>query len=186
MTQQQPIPFNSSSFLGGTSASTANQTGVQTGTTAQQGTGSSTSTTNNIYADPALQGQAGGSISGTLATGQLPGNFGMSQLAYDMMNQNFNQNIAPGLANAYGAGSPQIGAQFSQANEQLTNQLSQNAWGNYMNTIDAAAQLGYTPTGQTTTGNTAQKAQTDTSQAQSQQSTDASVYGQTGTTGGNT
>lgn len=144
-------PYQASQqWTSGSSSQQQQQSGTSTGNTAQ------TQLNENIY-DPAslaLRGQGSQALAQILATGKLPGNFGMNQQAFDALNSAFERNIAPQLAAQYGAGSPVIGSQEALANEQLAAQLSQQSWGNFMNLFDEVANFSFTPTGQNSSSNT--------------------------------
>src|SRR5262249_19408781 len=126
-------------FSAGSSTQQQNQTTDNTGNTQQM----------NVYnpAAQALQGSAATALQGILSTGQLPGNFGISQQAFDAMNNNFRENIAPQYAAQYGAGSPVIGSRWALMNEQLAAQLGQQQWNNALGLFGQAQGLGYNPIG---------------------------------------
>lgn len=156
-------PYNASAtWQSGSSSQQQNQSGTSVGNTVQD------QLNNNIY-DPvslALRGQGAEALQQILATGQLPGNFGMSKQAFDALNSAFERNIAPGMAAQFGAGSPAIASQEALMNEQLAAQLSQQQWANFSNIFDEVANFAYTPTGQQSTSNvnsnTSQEQTTDT------------------------
>lgn len=150
--------YNTATFNSGTQSGTQQQSGVSSGQTAQA----------NTYnpSGQALQDQGAASLSNVLSTGQLPGNFGMSQLAFDALNQNFNRYQAPALANQFGAGSAAIGASQGEQNMNLAAQMNRDAWTNYNNVFNDVANFAYTPTGSVSTNQ----------QAQSQSGSDTSAF----------
>lgn len=107
----------------------------------------------NTY-DPAslaLRNQGAGSLAEIMATGQLPGNFGISKQAFDALNSAFERNIAPGMAAQFGAGSPAIASQEALMNEQLAATLGQQQWQNYQGIFNDVSNFAFTPTGQQST-----------------------------------
>jgi hypothetical protein len=136
----------SQGWQSGSSSQSQDQQGTSIGNTTQD------QLNNNIY-DPvslALRGSGGNLLQQIMATGQLPGNFGISDQAFDALNRSFQKNIAPGMAAQYGAGSPAISSQQAAMNEQLAASMSQQQWSNFNNLFDEVANFAFTPTGQST------------------------------------
>lgn len=131
-------------YQSGSSAQTQSQTGEQLGNTNQN------QLNENIY-DPnslALRNLGADMLTQVMATGQLPGNFGISNQAFDAAARAFERHIAPGMAAQYGAGSPAIPSQKALMFEQLAAQLSRDQWTNFNNVFDEVANFSFTPTGQ--------------------------------------
>lgn len=116
----------------------------------------------------ALASKVGGQA---LSTGQLPGNYGISQQAFDAMDQNFNQNIAHTLAAQYGPGSPVIGGTFANMNAQLAATLGQEQFSNFNNLFNEIGNFAQRPAGSAA----------DSSAATSQSGNSGFSYNQTNT-----
>jgi hypothetical protein len=154
-----PAQFQSGSSRTQTSG---NQVQQQLGSQAQQQA--------NTYGagQQALQQQLPSVLSSFLQTGNLPGTFAAPQQVLNAYNSNFQQSVAPGLAAQYGAGSPEIGSQNTLGLQQLLSNLYQTQSGNLNNVLNTGANIGFTPIGQTGTGNTSNTANTTQNQTQNQ------------------
>lgn len=97
----------------------------------------------------ALQAQLPQTLQGIL-TGQqqVPDTFTAPQIAFDALNHNFNNFLAPQYAATYGAGSPQGLSQQAIQNEQLAANLYQTGQGNYLNYLNSGRDLAFTSVGQ--------------------------------------
>ena len=155
---------NQSTFQSGSSNATnnLNQASSQSGAQSQQ--------SNNLYGagQQNLQQQLPNLLSSFLQTGNLPGSFGAPSSVINAYNQNFQQSVAPGLAAQYGAGSPQIGSQQSLGLQQLLSNLYQTQSGNFNNLLNTGSQIGFTPIGQTGSGQQVQSGNLAQQQTQNQ------------------
>jgi len=128
----------------------ANQTGSNTGQTGQ-------ASQQNQYTpqQQAAQGQLGNAYSG-LVNGQVPTQFTAPPSVISAWNQAFQQNVAPGLAAQYGAGSPQIGAQQSYGLGQLLANQYQQGLSNYSGALAGLGSYAMSPIGATSANQTNQ------------------------------
>lgn len=100
-----------------------NQSGVQ----GQSGTQANTYTAGQT----GVQGQLG-PLWQSFLQGNIPSSFTNPAAATTAYNSNFNQNIAPGLASTYGAGSPQIASNNALGLAQLQGNLYNTGVSNYL------------------------------------------------------
>lgn len=116
--------------------------------TAQQTAGNQGQTSQNVYSpgQTALQGNLSG-LYQQLLSGQIPSSFTNPQPAIDAYKNNFNSQVAPGLAANYGAGSPAIASQQALGLSQLQGQLYNSGVQNYTNALGQGAQYALSPTG---------------------------------------
>lgn len=114
-----------------------------------------------------LQSQLPQLLSGVLSgQAQIPPYWTAPQQVFDAYNHNFQHYTAPQIAAQYGAGSPQMGSQMSLGNERLAAELYQGGIGNYLNFLNQAGTMAFTPVGQQTAA-----AQNQNNNWQSQQNT---------------
>lgn len=158
-----------------TSTGQTQSTGSQQGTSAQQGTSSGQQAQQNTYtgAQQALQGQALGQAGQFLQTGIAPGVQQEIAAENAAFNQNFQTDIAPGLAAQYGAGSPIIAGQEAEGLVNLISNVYQNQAGQFNAALGTAGGLAFNPTGTTGT-ESAQQASNAQNQSTNQQNTNTS------------
>lgn len=145
--------------------SNATQTGTLAGQQAQS----------NVYQpwQQALAQEAGGAAGNYVTSGAPPpGVTGADQALEQAYAQQYDQTVAPEIANAQGPGSPALGSNLALGLEQLNANVYGTNLAAYQNAINQAGTIGLTPEGttgtqgQTTTGT---QAQTSTSNTQQQQ-----------------
>lgn len=151
-----------------TSNGTINTTASGVTKTNQATTGNTAGTTanNNVYTpgQEALQNTANQQAGQFLTTGIAPGvqqELNAESAAYM---QNFDQNVAPGLAAQYGAGSPAIGSELATGLQQLTGNVYQNQAQNFNSALGTAGNLAYNAVGNTGQSTTASNAATNSTQ----------------------
>lgn len=93
-----------------------------------------------------LQGSLGGMYQNFLS-GQVPQSFTAPPQVLDAYKQYFQNQVAPGIAAQYGAGSPQMGAQQTNGLTQLLANLYQQGMSNYGNVLGGASSYALNPTG---------------------------------------
>lgn len=127
--------------------------GITNGNNTQ--TTGTTGTNANIYdqGQQALQGTLTNALSNLTSTGQTPNTFTAPQALIDQYNQQFSNTVAPGLANQYGANSPQIASQQNQGLVNLLGNQYNTGVGNYLNALNAAAPTAFQALGTSATGN---------------------------------
>ena len=119
---------------------------AQAGTQANQ----STSTQQNTFTPGQQQVQGNlGNLWQSFLQGNIPSSFTNPAAATNAYNSNFNQNIAPGLASTYGAGSPQIASNNALGLAQLQGNLYNTGVNNFMSALTSGSNYGLTPTGAT-------------------------------------
>jgi len=129
----QYVPYQQSQY----SQNTAQQ---QAGTTGQQ--------QQNTYTpgQTGLQGNLG-NLYQQLLQGQIPSSFTNPAAATQAYQNNFNSQVAPGIAAQNGAGSPAIASQQALGLSQLQGQLYNQGVQNYTNALGQGAQYALSPTG---------------------------------------
>ena len=95
----------------------------------------------------ALQQQVSGGM-GNFLQGNIPTNFTAPQSVLTAYQQQFQNQVAPGLAAQYGAGSPQIASQQNQGLTSLLGNLYQTGTSNYGNALNSAGSYAMNPIGQ--------------------------------------
>lgn len=95
-----------------------------------------------------LQATLPATLQGVLnGSSQVPSTFTAPQVAFDAYNHNFNNNLAPKYAATYGSGGPEALSAQSLGDEQLAAQLYQTGQGNYLDYLNSANSLAFTPVG---------------------------------------
>lgn len=156
----QPDPVGQTTTYG--ENANMSQTGQQTGTN----TGQSTQLNQYSAAQQALQSQLAGQYGGFLSgQTQVPAYMTAPPQVFDAWNEQFNKEVAPGLAAQFGGNSPQIHAQRAYGNRQLAAQLYQGGITNWLNGLGAANNFALTPQGSNlnSTASNALNNQTDSS-----------------------
>lgn len=97
-----------------------------------------------------LQQLLPGMLSSFVQGGQVPTSLTAPPQEFAAANQQFTQNVAPGLVAQYGAGSPQLAQQQAYMNQNLAAQTYQQGVGNYLSGMGMLGGFATTPQGQTT------------------------------------
>lgn len=123
----------------------AQQSGQQAGQQSQQ--------QQNVY-NPQQQGIQGdlGGFYNQMLQGNIPQSFTNPSAPMQAFSANFDNNVAPGLAATYGAGSSAANSQKALAMQQLQGSLYNTGVGNYMNALGGAQNYAFNPIGGTSQG----------------------------------
>lgn len=115
---------------------------------AQTGTSGTTSANTYNAGQQGLQNQLGTNYQNLINNG-APSSYTAPTATTNAYNQNFFNNLEPQLVAEYGAGSPQIGSQYSQGLVNLLGNTYQTGQGLYNTALNSAASYGTTPIGST-------------------------------------
>lgn len=117
-------------------------------TTAQQDTGNQTQQNQNTYTPGQLGVQGNlGNLYQQLLSGNIPSSFTNPTAATQAYQNNFNSQVAPGIAAQNGAGSPAIASQQALGLSQLQGQLYNSGVQNYLGALGQGTQYALSPTG---------------------------------------
>ena len=105
-----------------------------------------------------------GSLWQSFMGGNIPSSFTTPQAPMNAFTSNYNQNIAPGVASTYGAGSPVNASNEALQMQQMQGNLYNTGVQNYNNALNSGTNYALSPTGQT--GQTAGQGQTAQDQSQ--------------------
>jgi hypothetical protein len=114
-----------------------------------------TGTNANLYnsQQQALQGALPGDYS-SLLSGQIPTSYTAPQALINQYTNDFQNYQQPGIANQYGAGSPQISSQYNQGMVNLLGNQYNAGTTNYMNALSGAGNTAFQALGSSASGNT--------------------------------
>ena len=124
---------------------------TQTGSQAQTAVGGQTGTNMTAY-NPAQQGLQSdlGGMYNQLLQGNIPQSFTNPAAATSAYQNNFNQQVAPGIAAQYGGGSNQMASQQALGLSNLQGQLYNTGVSNFMNALGGGSNYAFQGQGNTT------------------------------------